>query len=170
MLGSHPQDCFMQVRKLPSETRIEEPAAFMTNLLSQRQFTIEWGHCDPAGIVFNGRFYEFFDWGTWLLFEKALGVKPPDLAAAFGIIGIPLVEVSARFLAPARFGDVVQHTSELTEFRRSSFDIEHRLTVGGVLAVEGRETRVWAIRDAAQSSQIKAKSIPDEVITRFRVQ
>jgi acyl-CoA thioesterase FadM len=53
----------------------------VTNFVSRWQFTIEWGHCDPAGIVFNGRFFEFFDWGTWTLFATALGIKPPDLAA-----------------------------------------------------------------------------------------
>src|SRR5260370_39526999 len=79
----------------------------MAKFISRRRFTIEWGHCDPAGIVFNSRFFEFFDWGTWLLFEAALGVKPSDLSAAFGIVGLPLVDAGARFLAPARFGDVV---------------------------------------------------------------
>jgi len=140
----------------------------MTNFLSRRQFTIEWSHCDPAGIVFNSRFFEFFDWGTWTLFEAALGVKPPDLAAAFGIVGLPLVDASARFLAPARFGDVVELTSRVSEFRRSSFDVEHRMTVRGEPAVEGLETRVWAIRDAANPAQMKAQPIPADVIARFR--
>ena len=53
----------------------------MAKFINRRRFTIEWGHCDPAGIVFNSRFFEFFDWGTWMLFEAALGVKPSDLAA-----------------------------------------------------------------------------------------
>jgi 4-hydroxybenzoyl-CoA thioesterase len=140
----------------------------MANFLSRRQFTIEWGHCDPAGIVFNSRFFEFFDWGTWVLFETALGVKPAALAGVFGITGIPLVDAGARFLAPARFGDVVELTSQVKEFRRSSFDVEHQLIVRGELAVEGRETRVWATRDAADPSRIKAQPVPDEVIARFR--
>ena len=63
----------------------------MADFVHRRQFTIEWSQCDPAGIAFNSRFFEFFDWGTWTLFEAALGVKPPDLAAAFGIVGLPLV-------------------------------------------------------------------------------
>jgi acyl-CoA thioesterase FadM len=84
----------------------------MANFVSRRRFTIEWAHCDPAGIVFNGRFFEFFDWGTWILFEAALGVKPPDLAGVFQILGIPLVDASARFLAPARFGDTVELASQ----------------------------------------------------------
>ena len=141
----------------------------MANFISHRQFTIEWGHCDPAGIVFNSRFFEFFDWGTWILFEAALGVRPPDLSAAFGIMGIPLVDAGARFIAPARFGDVVEMTSQVSEFRRSSFDVEHRLHVRGALAVEGRETRVWATQDPGDPSKIKSQPIPPEVAARFQV-
>jgi 4-hydroxybenzoyl-CoA thioesterase len=142
----------------------------MASFVARRQFTIEWGHCDPAGIVFNGRFFEFFDWGTWALFEMALGVRPADLAGVFGIIGIPLVDASARFIAPARFGDVVELSSQVREFRRSSFDIEHRLTVHGALAVEGLETRVWATRHADDPLQIKAQPVPEDVIARFHAQ
>jgi 4-hydroxybenzoyl-CoA thioesterase len=141
----------------------------MTNLIGRRQFTIEWGHCDPAGIVFNARFFEFFDWGTWSLFDAALGVKPHDLASVYGIVGIPLVDSGARFIAPARFGDVVELSSRVTEFRRSSFDVEHKLVVRGAIAVEGRETRVWAVRDPADPDKIKGQAIPGEVTAKFRV-
>jgi 4-hydroxybenzoyl-CoA thioesterase len=145
------------------------PTTPMTSFINRRQFMIEWGHCDPAGIVFNSRFFEFFDWGTWTLFEAALGVKPHELGPTFGIMGIPLVDAGARFLVPARFGDVVELTSRVSEFRRSSFDVEHRLLVHGALAVEGKETRVWAGRDAADPSKIKSQPIPAEVTARFAV-
>jgi 4-hydroxybenzoyl-CoA thioesterase len=140
----------------------------MASFVNRQQFTIEWGHCDPAGIVFNSRFFEFFDRGTWALFEAALGVRPPDLAGVFGIIGIPLVDAGARFLAPARFGDAVELTTQVSEFRRSSFDVDHKLMVRGELAVEGRETRVWAGRDPANPAAIKAQPIPADVIARFK--
>jgi 4-hydroxybenzoyl-CoA thioesterase len=139
----------------------------VANLVSRRQFTIEWGHCDPAGIVFNSRFFEFFDWSTWTMFEAALGVKPPDFAAAYGIIGIPLVDAGAKFMAAACFGDEVEIATEVSEFRRSSFDVAHKLRVRGTLAVEGRETRVWAGRDDADPARLKARPIPREVIARF---
>jgi 4-hydroxybenzoyl-CoA thioesterase len=142
----------------------------MASFVNRQQFTIQWGHCDPAGIVFNSRFFEFFDGGTWALFEAALGVKPPDLAGAFGIVGIPLVDASARFLLPARFGDAVELTSQVSEFRRSSFDVAHQLHVRGTLAVDGRETRVWATRDAADPSKIKSQPIPPEVAACFEGQ
>ena len=140
----------------------------MAKFVHRRRFTIEWGHCDPAGIVFNSRFFEFFDWGTWMLFEAALGVKPSELASAFGIAGLPLVDAGARFLAPARFGDQVELSSQVREFRGSSFDVQHRLLVGTTVAVEGHETRVWAACDPADPSKMKSRPIPAEVTARFR--
>jgi len=139
----------------------------VTSFVFRRQMMIEWGHCDPAGIVFNSRFFEFFDTSTWLLFDAALGVKPPDLAGTFGIIGIPLVDARAEFRKPAKFGDMIEIASHVSEFRRSSFDVVHRISVGGELAVEGGETRVWAARDKDNPEKIGAVAIPPEVIAKF---
>ena len=140
----------------------------MANLVYRRQFTVEWGHCDPAGIVFNSRFFEFFDWSAWLLFEMSLGVRPSDLGATFGIVGIPLVDARARFLKPAQFNDVAYIASEVTEFRRSSFEVKHRISIRGELAVEGSETRVWATQDPSDPVKLKGIPIPAAVIERFR--
>lgn len=139
----------------------------MASFTSRRQITIEWSQCDPAGIVFNSRFFELFDSSTWLLFQAALGVKPHELATAFGIVGIPLVDVRANFRKPIKFGDIVDIVSKVTEFRRSSFDIEHLFSVNGILAVEGGETRVWAARSKESAEKIGATPIPDHVIAKF---
>ena len=141
----------------------------MANFVSRLNFTIQWGQCDPSGIVFNSRFFEYFDWGTWTLFEAALGVKRHELFAAFDIIGMPLVDVSTRFLQPAWFGDAVELTSQVAEFRRSSFDVTHQLLIRGAIAVESRETRVWAGRDKADPSKMRAQPIPADVMARFQV-
>ncbi len=139
----------------------------MASFTFRRQLTIEWGHCDPAGIVFNPRFFEFFDTSSWLLFEAALGVKAQDLVSVYSIFGIALVDARAKFLKPVKFGDAVEIVSRVSEFRRSSFDVEHRLSVGGALAVEGRESRVWAVRDKNDPDKIATAPIPPEVIARF---
>jgi 4-hydroxybenzoyl-CoA thioesterase len=140
----------------------------MANFISQRSFTIEWGVCDPAGIVFNSRFFEMFDQATWLLFERALDMPRSNLFAANEIMGFPLVDAQARFVLPVKFGDTVEMASHVAGFRRSSFDVAHRLSVARELAVEGRETRVWATRDKDDPARIKSKPIPPEVIARFR--
>jgi 4-hydroxybenzoyl-CoA thioesterase len=139
----------------------------VASFLNRRQITVEWGQCDPAGIVFNSRFFELFDSCTWLLFQAALGIKPHELGSAFGIAGIPLVDVRANFIKPIKFGDVVDIASRISEFRRSSFDVEHRLSVNGELAVEGDETRVWAARRKENSEKIGGTSIPGDVIAKF---
>jgi 4-hydroxybenzoyl-CoA thioesterase len=140
----------------------------MTFLVNRRQIIIEWGQCDPVGFVHNNCFFEFFDTSSWLLFEAALGVRPPDLARAYDIVGIPLVGASARYLTAPRFGDVVEIHSSIGEFRRSSFAVHHRLTIDGTLAVDGSETRVWAAVDPDDPSKMKARAIPPEVIEKFK--
>jgi 4-hydroxybenzoyl-CoA thioesterase len=139
----------------------------VTSFTFRRELTVEWGQCDPAGIMFNSRFFEMFDTSTWLLFEAALGVRPPDLRSHFGIIGIALVDARANFLKPAKFGDTIEIASRVSEFRRSSFDVEHRIMIGGELAVEGSESRVWAVRRTEDPEKISAAAIPPEVIARF---
>jgi 4-hydroxybenzoyl-CoA thioesterase len=141
----------------------------MGNFIYRRQFSVEWGECDPAGIVFNSRFFEYFDESAWRMFETALNVPRAELFSAFNIMGIPLVDARARFLLPVKFGDLVNIESEVSEFRRSSFDLTHRMSVGGDRAVEGQETRVWATRDRDDPARIRGTPIPPEVIARFRL-
>ena len=45
-----------------------------TALRNTRKVRIEWGDCDPAGIVFYPRYFEIFDASTAALFERALGM------------------------------------------------------------------------------------------------
>ena len=141
----------------------------MAPFINRRTWTVEWGQCDPGGIVFNSRFFEVFDISTWLLFEAALGVKPRDLAKTFDIVGLPLVDARANFIRPAKFGDVVEIVSQVAEFRRSSFEVEHRLSIDGELAIEGSETRVWAAHDRADPEKFGAVAIPADVIAKFNV-
>lgn len=128
-----------------------------------RPLTIEWGHCDPAGIVFNPRYFEFFDWSTALLVEAALGLSKSAMIAQHDLVGIPIVETGARFMAPSRYGDAVTIVSTVVELKRSSFAIRHRLSQGERLCVEGNEVRVWAGHDPAHPGRLASKTIPDEV-------
>lgn len=127
----------------------------------------EWGDCDPARIVFNPRFFEWFDAQVALLFEAA-GFSKRTLLARPDFAGFPLVETRARFLRPVRFGDVFRIESSMVAIRTSSFDIEHRLHNGGELATEGFETRVWTARDPADPERLKAQPIPEDVLAKLR--
>lgn len=141
----------------------------MALLTNTRNMRIEWGHCDPAGIVFFPRYFEFFDTSTTTLFERAIGMTKYKFLKTYGSAGYPMVDTRARFVKPTRFGDDVTIETAVKEFRRSSFDIHHRLMKDGELCVEGFETRVWVAADPGDPSRIKAQPIPEEILARFNV-
>jgi len=139
----------------------------MTTLINRRTVRIEWGDCDAMGIVYFPRYLAIFDDCTSYLFEQALGLNKYQLLRTYNFAGFPMVDVRAQFMIPSRFGDDVEIESTISEFRRSSFDVHHRLFKDTRLAVEGFETRVWVCRDPEDQSRIKAQPIPREVIERF---
>jgi 4-hydroxybenzoyl-CoA thioesterase len=134
-------------------------------LTNKRTIHIEWGDCDPLGIVYFPRYFEFFDACTNALFERA-GFTKPELMKKFKMDGIPLVDARARYMVPSSFGDTVMVESRVTQWGRSSFSVEHKLFRGEVLAVEGVEKRVWVVRTEGEK-RIKSQEIPKEVRERF---
>ena len=135
-------------------------------LVNSRVVRIEWGDCDPAGIVYYPRYFAFFDASTSALLERALGMTKPDYLQAYDFAGHPLVDTQSRFLIPTRFGDDVTIESEVAAIRRTSFDIRHRLLKHGALAVEGFETRVW-VRNDPQTGHMKGVPVPPAVVERL---
>jgi len=132
--------------------------------VNRRSVTIEWGDCDPAGIVFYPRYFAMFDASTAALFAAALGYDKFALRKRFGIVGFPMLETSAKFTAPSRFGETVTIETTITRFGRSSFDVAHKLLRGDAVAIEASETRVWAAPDPDDPDKIRSAPIPAEVI------
>jgi 4-hydroxybenzoyl-CoA thioesterase len=153
--------------RILKDLKKEPEARQLPSFVFRRKLRIESGHCDPDGVVFSRYVFEFFDINTWMLFEAALGVKRQNIAAAFDILGMPLVDARAEFFKPVRFGDCVEIASRVTEFRRSSFDVEHQIRIDENLAVNGGESRVWAVRSKENPEKISAAGIPSGVIARF---
>jgi 4-hydroxybenzoyl-CoA thioesterase len=142
-----------------------EGAMFM--FTNRRNVRIEWGDCDPAGIVFYPRYFAMFNHSTELAVETALGLSKPALFAREDFDGIPVIETRGRFLIPTRFGDDVVIETTITQVRRSSFDLHHRLTKDGALAVEAFESRVWVVRDLARPGRFRPQAIPAEFVARL---
>src|SRR6476660_4595393 len=132
-------------------------------LINRRTLRIEWGQCDPAGIVFYPQYLIIFDSSTGWLFERT-GLKPLAMRKKYGIVGMPVVEVGAQFVMPCRFDDEVIVESEIGEWGRSSFTVRHRIIKAGDLAVEGFEKRVWATADPDHPGKIKAQPIPRDIM------
>jgi 4-hydroxybenzoyl-CoA thioesterase len=137
-------------------------------LRNVRTTRIEWCDCDPAGIIFYPRYFEIFDTSTSALIERVLGMNKFAYLKAYDFAGHPVVETRARFRQPTRFGDDISIETKLVECGESTLKLEHRISKGGTLAVEGFETRVWAKRDAGDPGRIKKQPIPAEVVARLK--
>jgi 4-hydroxybenzoyl-CoA thioesterase len=138
----------------------------MSMLINKRTVRIEWGDCDPAGIVFFPRYFAFFDASTAAIFE-AVGLPKPVLLKKYDIVGFPVVEVGSKFSVPSRFGDDVVIETTIAEWGRSSFRVQHRLLRGETLAIEAFEKRVWVGKHPSDPQAIKSKEIPRELIELF---
>lgn len=136
-------------------------------LSNRREIQVEWGDCDPAGIVYFPRFFEFFDACTNALFERA-GFRKAEMLKHYGLLGIPLIEAGAQFYVPAAFGETVMVETRIVEWGNSSFRVEHKMYKGDALAAEGRERRVWTVRDSLRASGMRSEAIPQEVKDKFQ--
>jgi 4-hydroxybenzoyl-CoA thioesterase len=125
-----------------------------------RKVRIEWGDCDPAGIIFYPRYFAIFDASTAMLFEAALGMTKRQMFKTLPFAGFPLVRTHSRFIKPTRFGDDVTVESTIT-LGRTSFDVAHKLSRDGDLCAECEEKRVWVMRDA--EGRLKSHPVPDAV-------
>lgn len=137
-------------------------------LTNRKKISIEWGDCDPAGIVYFPRYFEYCDACTNALFARA-GFPKAQMLKRFGIAGIPIVDSRAKFLAPSQFGDTVEVESHIVNWGRSSFAVHHRIFRGKALAAEIDEVRVWVKRAKGGSGRLKGAAIPEEVKRRFAV-
>lgn len=134
-------------------------------LANRRSFVVQFGDCDPSGIVYNPRFFEWFDVSLHALLVQG-GINIRQMMEKFGIHGIPLVNIQAKFFAPSRFGDEIAIETEVAKLHRCAFDLHHRLFNAEKLAVEAFETRVWTVFDAA-AGRARAEPLPPAIIASF---
>jgi len=132
-------------------------------LINRRQLRVEWGDCDAAGIVFYPRYFAWFDAATFDLFART-GLSMRALWEKHGAAGTPLVDASARFIIPSRWGEDITIESGVPEWGQSSFAVEHRVLKDGKLAVEGLEKRVWVVPHPTEKGRIRSAPVPREIV------
>lgn len=131
-------------------------------LSNRRALRVEFGDCDPTGIVFHPHYLAWFDASVHALLRSA-GVSLAQLQEEFRIDGIPLAESRIKFHAPCRAGDEPVVETEVIAIHRCAFDLHQRLLKDDTLVVETFETRIWTIHDAEQK-RIRAQALPEKMI------
>ena len=108
---------------------------------------VRWGDCDPAGIAFYPRFFEWIDIAATDL-HKLLGIERKGRES---IHGLPLVEVEAEFLAPVLVEDSLEIRAWVVAVGRTSIGLRYEFVrvPNGTLVARATERRVYITRDVA---------------------
>ena len=127
---------------------------------------VQWGDCDPAGIIFYPTYFRWIDAASWALFEAA-GYGPKWMKQNHA--AMPLVSAQCQFLFPAEQGDRCEVRSRIARFGGKSFEVEHDVVRSdGTVLAKGRETRVWGRFVGGPGTPLKGEVIPEALKARFR--
>jgi 4-hydroxybenzoyl-CoA thioesterase len=121
--------------------------------------TIQFHHCDPAGIVFYPQYLVMVNEVLQSWFEDGLGVNYAELFLSRRI-GIPTVRLECDFVAPSRVGDAVELAVRLHEVRNRSFELRFtcRDRDGG-----GDRVRIRAVLVCTSMDDHRAIPIPADI-------
>jgi 4-hydroxybenzoyl-CoA thioesterase len=124
---------------------------------------VQFGDCDPAGIVFFPNFSRWMDEAS-LAFFMACGVPPwRELVKTRGIIGTPLLEIHTRFMRPATYGETIEVQTTVEEWMAKTFRHRHVVRRGDTVLCEGTELRAFCIKDPQDPERIKAIPVPEDI-------
>ena len=124
---------------------------------------VQFGDCDPAGIVFFPNFSRWMDAAS-LAFFMQCGIPPwRELVKTRGIVGTPLLEIHTRFIKAVTYGETITITTHVEEWRAKVFIQVHRVMRGDDLICEGRETRAFVKRDPDDPDRLRAIAVPDDI-------
>jgi len=122
---------------------------------------VEFGDCDPAGIVWFPNFFRWIDAASRHFFAENGVPRWEVTARTLGVIGTPLVDTHTRFVKSATYGDTLDIAVTIPEWRDKSFVQGYRVTRGDDLILECEEVRIFAAK--REGGGIRAVPIPTEI-------
>ena len=124
---------------------------------------VQFGDCDPAGIVFFPNFSRWMDAAS-LHFFMTCGIPPwRELVKTRGIVGTPLLEIHTRFFKPATYGETIEIHTQIAEWRDKVFLQKHVVRRGDDVLCEGLETRAFVVRPPGEPDRIRAIPVPEDI-------
>jgi len=127
--------------------------------------TVQFGDCDPAGIVFYPNFSRWMDQSS-LAFFMACGLPPwRELVKTRGIIGTPLLEIHTRFVKTATYGEAIEVHTSIEAWQAKTFRQRHVVRRGADELCVGTEVRAFCIRHPDDPDRIRAIPVPDDIRT-----
>jgi 4-hydroxybenzoyl-CoA thioesterase len=146
---------------------MEHPRGEFESIVGRFACQVQWGDCDPAGIIFYPTYFRWMDAATWA-FLDSVGYNAKRMRNEH--LAMPLVSAQCDFLAPAEQGDRCEVRSRIGRFGGKSFVVTHEIVRGdGAALAQGIETRVWGRFSGGPGTPMKGEAISDEIKALFRV-
>lgn len=127
---------------------------------------LQWGECDPAGIIFYPTYFRWFDAASWRLFA-VVGYTAKRMKAEHR--AMPLVGAECQFKNPAQQEDRCEVRSRILRWGGKSFVVGHEVVRDdGTLLATGTETRVWGRYENGPGTPMRGEPIGDDLKALFR--
>ncbi len=124
---------------------------------------INFGDCDPAGIVFFPNYSKWMDAASLNFFMKNGVPIWHELTKINGIIGTPLLEINSKFMMSATYGEKIQIHTCVKEWRDKVFIQEHIVKRDSDILCIGLETRAFCTKHPEDSRKIKIVPVPKDI-------
>ncbi|MFO7561990.1 MAG: thioesterase family protein [Enhygromyxa sp.] len=127
---------------------------------------VRFGDCDPAGIVYFPRYFDFFHQAmeTWFPAELGFGY---DEFVRERKLGFPAVHSEADFERPSRFGERIEIHQRVTRLGRTSIAFAYEVWGGGVRRATGRSVCVVMNLDPSSPGHGKSVVMPGDLRARI---
>jgi len=137
----------------------ERPGCMSSTRSCEIEIRVRYGEVDQMGVLHHSRYWEYFEMGRTELLRLG-GVAYRDVEAAGALLVIS--KCSARYLAPARYDDLLTLTTTMTRMTAARIDHCYELrreddgavlaTAETTLACIDREGRVMAIPEIIRNA------------------
>ena len=112
----------------------------MTTPVFSIDVQISFGHCDPAAIVYYPNYFRWFDRCFHTFLQDRVGGHSA-LCARLGAVGLGLMDVGARFPAPARECDRMTLEMSFDSWAARALRLGYTGRVGDRVVIEGHAVR-----------------------------
>ena len=117
-----------------------------------------FGACDPVGIVYFPRYFDWFHQAMEAWFDDALGTPYHALLQHHGL---PAVHTEADYATPVRFGDTVEVELRVGHLGRSSMRLEYQVRGSdGQVHATGHTVVVHMGTDPSAADHMQAVPFP----------
>lgn len=131
----------------------------MRMLRTSADIRVRYAETDAMGVVYHGNYLPWFEIARIALLDKA-GISYRDLDAE-GFL-LPVLEANLKYIAPARFHDLVTVTATMAELPRVRIHIDYEVSIAGKVITRGHTIHAFMNREA------QAIKPPAFVIERLR--